>query len=672
MSDLNIFLIVLAGIASVALALFQYYFRKRKPRWQLFTLLRTITWFCIFLLLINPKFKKESFSVEKPSLVLAVDNSRSINEFDQNQNVLDFIDNIRAHNELNSKFDLDVYSFGHSFQVADTLNFDEGRTNISEAISNLKKLYKTRTAPTILITDGNQTFGRDYEFEAADYDQKIFPVVVGDTTAHADLRIDRLNVNRYAFLNNKFPVEVFVNYEGDQAVATRFTIRSGNSILFSQNLNFDKQKNSEIIMAELQAESVGVHTYTAAVEALSDEKNKVNNTQRFAVEVIDQKTNILLLSAIPHPDLGSLKKAIESNRQRQAEIKYLNDKDLDFGEYQLVVLYQPNQDFKDVYEQIDRLGMNTLTITGTQTEYMFLNNHQHFFEKEITRQKEEYLPVYNSNFGSYQFEDIGFDDFPPLRDRFGDLKIKAAEHTLLYQSISGYKTQIPLMMVAEDGPRRFGYLFGEDSWKWRTKSYVDNSSFEAYDEFIGKLIQYLASGKKRDRLSVDFKSFYNSGDVVVFQTHYFDENYEFDPRAKVFVDVVNQETKKTQRFPFILKSNRYEVNLSSLEAGDYRFTVSVEGTVLTRNGSFTIVDFDIEKQFLNANLSKLQRIASDRVYFTGEEENLAAALLADEKFKPIQKSRITTSPLVDWWQLLIIIALALAVEWFMRKYRGLI
>lgn len=667
----TVFFIILAAIIAAGLALVQYYFGKRQPSWILFSALRFITYFAVFLLLINPKFRQESFSIQKPSLVVAVDNSSSIKEFEQGEAVRDFVKKLKANKKLKDRFSIETYTFGNNFEKSDSLNFLESQTNISEAFSNLDKLYKNQTAPTLLITDGNQTYGQDYEFRAKNYAQPLYPVVVGDTMRYVDLKINRLNVNRYAFLNNKFPVEVFVNYNGQKTISQTFTITQGGRTLFSKTLKFDGDKTSAIVKANLPAESVGVRTYEAKIAPLSDEKNTVNNSQKFAVEVIDQKTNVLLLTTFPHPDLGSLKKAIEHNQQRQATIKKTDD-DIDFGKYQLVVLYQPNSKFKRAFEQIKQLNLNTLTITGTDTDYQFLNRNQDFFKKEITGQTEDFLPAYNPNYSSFQFEDIGFDDFPPLEDKFGELTFNTKHQTLLFQTVQGIQSKTPLLATVEQNKRRFGFLFGENSWEWRAKSFRDTDSFETYDEFIGKLVQYLASNKRKERLSADFKSFYNSGETIILRAHYFDENYQFDPRAKLLAKVVNQKTKETQTFPFLLKNNHYAVDLSNLKPDNYDFTVNVKGEKLAKSGKFTIVDFDVEKQFLNANADKLKKISSKPLNFLNTENSLIKELLNNENYKPVQKSKTKTSPLVDWWYLLVIIVLSLSVEWFLRKYKGLI
>src|SRR5699024_9272940 len=133
--------------------------------------------------------------------------------------------------ELNKKFELTEYRFGENFSRLDSLNFSESQTHISTVFSQLSKIYKREMAPTVILTDGNQTLGQDYVTVAQQYNQSVFPVVVGGTTSHSDIRIDHINSNNYAFLDNDFPVELFISYEGQEKVVKKLTIKENGNIL---------------------------------------------------------------------------------------------------------------------------------------------------------------------------------------------------------------------------------------------------------------------------------------------------------------------------------------------------------------------------------------------------------------------------------------------------------
>ena len=98
-------------------------------------------------------------------------------------------------------------------------------------------MYRNTNYPVVLFTDGNQTTGNDYVFNFQE-NTSVFPVVLGDTTTVIDLKINQINVNKYAFLKNKFPVEVFLEYNGNETITPTFSIQSGNQIVHKQTVTF--------------------------------------------------------------------------------------------------------------------------------------------------------------------------------------------------------------------------------------------------------------------------------------------------------------------------------------------------------------------------------------------------------------------------------------------------
>ncbi len=668
--------IIIAGVISFALALFMYGYRskyQRKLSW-IFGILRFLTLFALLLLLINPSFKSEQLSLEKPKLPVMIDNSSSIRYLETENLVREITTQLQNNEALNERFDVVYYRFGNTLASLDSLSFSEGNTQIAAAMQNVYETFRNQTAPVLLISDGNQTLGGDYEFLQARDNQPVFPLILGDSIDSEDLRIERLNSNRYAFLKNDFPVEAIVTYSGDEAVTSSFSVTQGNATVYQQAINFSEENNAVTVSFTLPATSVGIQTFTAHIESLPNEKNTVNNQKRFAVEVIDQATNIVVVHSLVHPDLGALRKAIASNEQRSVTFASPAEALADLAEYQLVVLYQPDRSFQALYEALANTQQNTWTLTGMQTDWNFLNRIQQPFQKEQTYQEEDVSGEYNVNYGTFAVEDLGFGNFPPLQTGFGELSVTVPHEVLLQQQVAGFETGSAMLATWDNNGRRGALWDGEGFWRWRAQSYLNTNSFQGFDNFIGQMIQYLASNNRRSRLEVAHESFYYSNQPIQLTAQYFDNTYQFDGQASLQITLNHQETKQTTTFPLLLKNNFYVVNLNSLPAGTYDFTVSVQGENITRSGQFTIIDFQVEQQFGNANVRKLQRLATHTqgaAYFAADHKELIDNLLTDKRFQTVQKSTQKTVPLIDWYYLLIIMAITLSAEWFIRKYNGL-
>ena len=487
--------------------------------------------------------------------------------------------------------------------------------------------------------------------------------------------MQRVNVNRYAYLKNKFPVEIFVNYAGNTKINTTLTIRSGNTLLYSKVLSFSAEKTSEIINATLNANTVGVKSYVVELSPLVNEKNRINNIKNFAIEVIDQKSNIAIVSEQIHPDLGALKKAIESNEQRKASIlsleKYINQ----INDFQLVILYQPNNNFNTIFSKISELELNTFVIAGKTTDWTFLNSAQELYRQEITNQTEDYQPLLNPNFGNFFIDTISFDDFPPLLSEFGEIEFKSTNETILHKMANGNKLDTPLLSTIEFSGQKHALLNGEGIWRWRAQSFLDTDSFADFDNFIGKLVQYLSSNKRRNRISLDYKSFYSGNDKIVINAQYFNKNYEFDSNANLEIVLKSSSNNTVLTYPLLLNNLSYSVELSGIKAGDYQFTVRNKDEPISISGEFKVLEYNVEKQFLNANAETLKTIAAasnGQAFFIDDTSNFIDTLLNDNRFNSIQTSKREITPLIDWKYLLGLIALALSLEWFIRKYNGLI
>ncbi len=452
MQGLTILFIILSGIIALLLALFQYVYRSKINRLNLiFTFLRFVTYFAIFLLIFNPKFDKINYYNEKPNLVIAVDNSNSIEYLGYKDQVEFKLDDIKNNEDLNNTFNIEYYSFGNELKNLDTIGFTDPRTNISEVFSKLNQVYKNSISPTVLITDGNQTYGYDYEFSARNYTQPIYSVMLGDTITYSDIKIEQLNVNRYAYLKNKFPVEAVINYNGSNRINTNFVIKAGKQIIFRKPISLSKTNNSKIINLTLPANAVGVISYRAEVIPLDNEKNIINNTKEFGVEIIDQKSNIAIVSDIVHPDVGTLKKSIESVEQRSVSILRPNEILDKVDDFELIILYQPNNRFKPVYDQLNNLDKNRFTITGNATDWVFLNSIQNNYFKKISPIVEEFQPVLNENFTTYIINDLDFQSFPPLKSSFDPVEFKTKAETILFKSVNRIETDQPLLSIIEQG-----------------------------------------------------------------------------------------------------------------------------------------------------------------------------------------------------------------------------
>ena len=673
----TVLLILLAVAAALTLVYFQYFYKnpKKGSLKIILAALRFVTLFCGLLLLINPKFISKDYFVEKANLILLVDNSTSMEDASSETEIAQAIAQIRQNDAISERFTIHQYGFGNAITATDTIRFDQGNTDISNALSTLNDVFVNGNNAIVLFSDGNQTLGRDYEYISLNENTTVNPIVVGDTTQYEDISIGLINVNKFAFLRNSFPIETSIRYQGSRLISSTVTISINGSRVHQEKINLDGTKNSQTLNTLVEAQSVGIKTIKIEVGKLENERNTANNVKETAIEVIDEKTNVAIVSDMLHPDIGALKKSIESNEQRSVTLLKPNISQTELEESDLMILYQPNRNFRSVYEFLENSRANYFTITGSKTDWNYLNRAQESFKVSGSRQPEDILPVLNNAFGLFGLGEFSADGFPPLQGTLGDIQLNKDSEILMFQQLQGINLDKPLFAILTEANQKEAVLFGEDIWRWRAQVYRNDQSFQKFDDFIGNLMVYLGSNRQRNRLELDYELVFDNASMAKIRASYFDESYQFDPNASISIKIEGKDTDFSRVSPVLLKGSFYEVDLSDLEAGEYNFTVTVQDENLNRSGTFRILVFNPEKQLISANYKKMQRLAQKnegQLYYLDGVETLQNELATGEEFLPVQKSRDNIVSLIDFRILLGLIILSLAAEWFIRKYNGLI
>ena len=669
----TIFWLILFIIIGVSVAYFQYYFKQKNQGRYVLVLfcLKAISMFLILLMLLNPEITSNTTKNKKPKLFLLSDQSKSIAYFKENEALDKDISYLLSNNKLNEKFDISHFTFGNGIEKVDSLSYSLESTNIYKALTQTQSFAKEEQNTIVLLTDGNQTNGNSLEYIRSK--TPVYPVIYGDTTIYNDLAIEQVNTNRFSFLNNNFPIEILVSYNGENKVSSTFRLQKNGKTVYRKRLNFSSSNQSEIITTNLKSDRIGIQYFKAEILPISSEKNIKNNQNDFSIEVIDEQSKIGLFSTVVHPDIGALKRAIESNKQRKVELINPEKDNYQINDFELVILYQPNKKFQSLVEAIKKDSRNFILVSGTATDWSFVNRMNFGIRKQVLSQKEDFLPKYNSNFLGFYQKNIGFNDFPPLSDLYGRLLFSQPYESFLFQSINGIESDQPLLASLSNSNQKSLFILGEGLWKWRSFIFRKQNNFEEFDQFVNTLVQYSARTKDKSRLSIEYDALYPANSTIIIQADYLDETLKFDPRVNLEMKLTSKDNKKEISLPFSLKENRYELEINNLNAGNYEFRVNVGGTNVSKRGRFSISEYSVEEQFSNVNRNNLTTIATNtngKVYYKNQINTLADDLVQNKSYYTIQKVQKTTRYLIEWQWLLFAIVSLLSLEWFIRKYFG--
>ena len=124
-----------------------------------------------------------------------------------------------------------------------------------------------------------------------------------------------------------------------------------------------------------------------------------------------------------------------------------------------------------------------------------------------------------------------------------------------------------------------------------------------------------------------------------------------------------------------INSYFYKIDLDILEPGSYSFDVKINNQLYNKSGTIEIMEFNIEEQFVNANINDLKQLAYNtdgKLFLDSQVNKLVEELISDNRFYSTQKTIKKSVYLLDITFILFLLFISLSFEWLIRKYNGLI
>ncbi len=658
---------VIAILTAFVLSAFQYLY-KRKALFLF--ILRFLAYAIIFILLLNPKIIYKKKKITKPDLIILADNTLSIAKANQADTVAHYIKILRDYPDLKNKFKPQFYKFGEITQKLDSLQFNETKTDLAQALQKIAFFNQSdKPVPVILLSDGQANLGQDYNRTSLDTSKiDVFPIIFGDTIQPQDIRIDLVNVNPFAFKGNKFPVEVFISADLKHSIKAQLNILENKKIIAQTHFILSPTKRTKKLTVYLPADKVGEHFYHMVLSKLPNENNIFNNTAYFRVNVLSNQHNILLVSDIIHPDLGSLKRSLASQKNIKIDIVTPDKLPKNLEHYESVILYQPSSNFAKVFDIIKKQQKSWLIITGTHTDWTFLNRQTLFFKKQPAHSYENYFARKNSQFSLFELPDLKVDNLPPLKDYYGRVQLNKGTDVAYFSQINGIDSRQALIAFNSQEPQ--AVILGENIWQWGIEAGIQQQR-SYFNKLLYKIFQYLSLQKDYDRLKISYHNTYTQGRPIKIFAQFLNKN--LSPDTSLNPVIILKSDIHQYKFPMVLSGEQYVVDISTLQPGTYNFTVLDKGANLKKTGRFTVLPYSLEDINIQTNLSKLSQLAMQ----TGGAVLNGLTLKKDlykimdsHKYKAILSYQTKEGHLIEYKILLFILVFLLASEWLIKKLKG--
>ena len=656
---------------------------SERNRWLL-AILRAVVVFIIAFLLVSPLIKTVTYQPQKPLVLIAQDNSSSINTFKpKGFNTEAFQAQLAGIKKLlGNDYEIREFNFDRDLHTGLSTNYQGKQTNIASAIHQLNERFVNQNiGALILATDGLYNQGADPQYEARNLKTNIYTIALGDTIPRRDLLIGNVNYNKTAFLGNDFMLEVLAESYQSQGEQIRLSVTEDGRTVFTQNIPVTTSAFRKVIPVKLNADKKGIHQFTVKLAPVSNELSVQNNTETVYIEVLDARQKILLAYASPHPDISVIKQLVERNKNYELKAVQTDKiSTVKLSDYGLIMLYQITAaDNLALKSFVAQSKVPILYIAGAQTDLQNFNQEQSTIRIIAGRtdvQEEFAVPV--TGFSLFTLTDSTLNKinrFPPLLAPFGNYGSAAGASVLLKQKIGSVSTTYPLMAFNEADGRRTAVLAGEGLWRWNLAEYQDFGSHAAMEELFSQSIQYLTANANRQRFRVyPAKTVFDEGESVLLNAELYNDALQLVNTPDVNVTLKNS-SGKNYSYLFTRSGQSYQLNAGILPVGHYSYTATTQlgKQPFSTKGQFTVRPLNLESRQSTANHQLLYGLAKQsggKMLQPSQLNKLADLIRKNENIKTIVYDDQRYSDLIDSKWIFVLILALLSTEWFLRKREG--
>ncbi|MFC1855942.1 glutamine amidotransferase [Thermodesulfobacteriota bacterium] len=727
---------------------------KNKRKRFLLILFRVLALFAILFMIFQPKLELRETKEIKNKMAVLFDDSESMGlklESGGNsrfENLKSFLKkNDDFFEKLSDDFDIDYYSFGSSLKPTTLPEFlakgapEESKTYIGEAIEGLKTINpKAEYKEVLVLTDGcdNGKIKSLTENMSSDLDKSLFkkyvkslnvkihPIAItNEKEKFSDIAINKVMADQFGFIRTPFEIEVLLYASGLGKKSIPITLKNGDNIVKALNIKIEEGKKEYKVKMKFYPQKIGRFVYTVSVPTYSDELIQENNEKSFFVNVIRDKTRVLMVVGTPTWDERFLRRTLKNNPNidlipffiLRTSYDYLNvpekemslipfptreifDRELhtfdvvilmnfDYGPFvptsylQNIKKYVMNDGGGFVmvggdrsfnagrYERTPIVDILPVDLSVGMTPFSFGK-----FKPVLTEVGNAH-PILRVDFDAEKNRAI-FDSLPALEGINNVLKLKDDALALMtHPKERNEHGPTPIISISEMGKGRSMAITTDTLWKWNLPYVGEGGSTRLYDNFWHNALKWLVKDPALDLVKLTLQeNTFSTEESIKIKLKVLDHKYQPTDKARVKGEVKSDDGKVIKlNFRRSETVGDYESEFVPKRDGNYVIETSaylkekylgkdIHPFIVEESKAELInieVDHDLLAELATLSETKLLKI---------EDDDISGSLAIDSK-KEVQLLGKVELTFWDSKMNFLIITMFLIIEWFIRRKYGL-
>ncbi len=694
---------LLSSIALVVIAfVISYYYYKKSNldgiKKKLFTVLRFLTLFFIFLLLSSPVISFFTGKFQKPVNVFLVDNSQSL-LLDKRDSVLkDVLKNKIINSESGTSENLYYLFSGNlsgeigsdELEEFSYMGKDNFETDLTESIYSLRdKLVNKNLSSVTILSDGIVNEGGNPLTAARLLNVPVNHVLTGDTLQHNDLVLRNVFYNKTAFIESSVPVYIEINSFGYNS-DVKINLYEEDKLVQSKVIKVTPDQNAYNLSFNVLSNAENVIKYKIEIEAQDDEITLKNNYQEVFIKFVDNKFKILVISGGPGADFSFISEEIK--KVKNFETTFLTQKsesefyegaipDLSIFDSYILIGYPTSISnpglLNDLKLQLEKNNTSLIFFASRNTNYgklSVLYDRLPFKASSYSEAEQETGIRAVSNLNDEVFKNAGLissvTSFPNIFKSATVFSVSPSSETFLIMT----QNAEPAYVIQNSDKNKSAAFLAYGLYKWRLNP-QKNSGGELLNYIITSSVIAITNKDEKKTFTVETgRPVYSRFENVKFTARI--KNYELHGDERITIQISGDGYSSS--LELTKRENKYfegEINIPL--DGNYRYTAELfsgDKVIESSDNRFAVGENNFEFKFTRADNSVLNNLSKETRGYNfsdlSEKEITDSLNYINEKSESEIKYRSSFELNVNPYYLTIVIFL-LCLEWFFRKRNNL-